>query len=163
MIKAPPVLSISPQALAILKECAAAAYPEECCGLLVGYSDHDGWAASVPGKRVTRVLPTRNRAPTPRCAFEVDPAAHIALLRTLREQAREGGGRGECVLGHYHSHPDHPPVPSAQDRAQACDETAVWVIVAASHDGATEIRAWQAFRDAGGEIDFRPMEMVSQV
>jgi proteasome lid subunit RPN8/RPN11 len=160
MGKAPPVLWIRPQALALLEECAATAYPEECCGLLVGYSDECDLSTGGLGKRVTRVLPTPNRAAMPGRAFEVDPAAHIALLRTLREQTRDGGR--ECVLGHYHSHPDHPPVPSAEDRAQALDETAVWVIVAASRDGAEETRAWQAFRDADGAIDFQPMELISQ-
>jgi proteasome lid subunit RPN8/RPN11 len=155
------VLLVSQPLLQALRDCAAAAYPEECCGLLVGFDENAGLLPGVVGKRVSRVLPTANRAAMPNRAFEIDPAAHIALLRELRERARGGQGSGEQMLGHYHSHPDSFPVPSAQDRAQAMEPGALWVIIAAGRDGAGEIRAWQAIGEVGGLLDFQAVELVS--
>jgi len=88
-------------------------------------------AGSIYNGRVTRVLPTPNRAAMPRRAFEVDPSAHIALLRTLRDQAQDG--RRERVLGHYHSHPDHPAQWSTTDLAEAHWTGCSYVITSVEH------------------------------
>lgn len=156
MAEAVPLLWIPPSAMAALQAYAAQAYPRECCGLLVGYPEMSG----AGGMIISRIVPTANRATQPHRAFEVDPAAHIALLRALREQAKEGRQPAEQVIGHYHSHPDAPAVPSAQDRAQATDPDAVWLIVAASAAGAAEIGAWQATSEADGMVGFRSMNLI---
>jgi proteasome lid subunit RPN8/RPN11 len=154
-----PSLWIAQSLLSGLKNCAAMAYPLECCGLLVGY-DEQAEGDGVIGKRVSRILPTQNCATTPQHAFEIDPAAHIALLRSLREQAWDGQGRHEQLLGHYHSHPDAAAIPSARDRAQAMETGAVWVIVATSAVGAGDMTAWQAINEGDGTIGFQPMTVV---
>lgn len=161
MTEPAPVLTISRTVVDALKHCAAAAYPLECCGLLVG-SREPGPASGAGVTRVSRILPTPNRSATPRRAFEVDPAMHIALLRALREQTPNAAPIREQVIGHFHSHPDAPAVPSARDVAQAMDPDAVWLIVAASAVGAAEIAAWQAMGDAAGAIGFRPMAVVER-
>jgi proteasome lid subunit RPN8/RPN11 len=153
-------LRMSQAMLDALKECAAAAYPLECCGLLVGHQVAPAAPTGCVVKRVSRVVPTANRATAPERAFEVDPAAHIALLRALREQSTWDGDAGEQVIGHYHSHPDTPAVPSARDRAQAADPDAVWLIVAANRAGAGEARAWQATNGGDGAITLLPMGLV---
>lgn len=117
----------APYAVAIRK-AAAAAYPDECCGLLVGEGD-----ATVT---VTGVVPMTNIAADPRRTFAVDPQAQFDLLRAVRGQAQR-------VIGHYHSHPDGDAVPSAHDLAMAHDPSALWVIVAAS---AKDVSAPRAFR-----------------
>lgn len=156
MAEAALALWVPPAALAILRDAAAVAYPCECCGLLVG-----GPAVGSDGDTtVSRVVPTLNRAAVPRRAFEVDPAVHIALLRTLRERAKEGGEPVERVIGHYHSHPDAPAIPSARDQAQATEPGTIWLIVAASASGAGEIRAWRAIEDGKGTIGFQPMGLI---
>jgi proteasome lid subunit RPN8/RPN11 len=152
------VLWIAHEALLTLKNCAVAAYPEECCGLLVGYNQEAGLAEGAKGKRISRVHPTKNCAAAPRCAFEIDPAAHIALLRNLREGV--GGGHAEQMLGHYHSHPDSAPVPSARDLAQAMEFDALWVIIGAGPAAADDIRAWLTVREPGDSIGFRPLRIV---
>jgi len=95
---------------------ARAAYPNECCGLLEGVR-HDDTI------EVLALRPTRNLADAPD-AFEIDPAEHIRLLRTLR-------GTGREIVGCYHSHPNGEARPSARDRAQAQDRNFVWLICAA--------------------------------
>jgi proteasome lid subunit RPN8/RPN11 len=111
----------------LLAEAVAAA-GEECCGLLLG----------TPG-RIAAIVPARNVAADPARSFEIDPAT---LLRTHRE-AR---GRGEQVIGHYHSHPDGQPEPSLRDAARAVGNGDIWLIIAAG-----TINAWGVVgTDPGG-------------
>jgi proteasome lid subunit RPN8/RPN11 len=55
---------------------------------------------------------------------------------------RSAGGRGELVLGFYHSHPDHPARPSEYDRAHAWPFYS-YVIVAVAKRAAGEMTSWQ--------------------
>ena len=111
---------ILPEALeaAILAE-AKAAYPRECCGLIEGVAETDGFAA-------TALHPARNLARAPD-RFEIDPADHIAAAKAARS-------RGHAIIGCYHSHPNGKSAPSVHDRAQAGEEEFLWLIAAT--DGA---------------------------
>lgn len=113
----PPVLHIGRLHLAAIARAARAAYPRECCGLLLG----QGGSGTF---RVHEVVASDNLAPAdrPDC-FEVDPAL---LLRFQRE--RRGSGR--AVIGLYHSHPDGDARPSPADRALAWQPDWVWLIMA---------------------------------
>ena len=102
-----------------IRRAAAAAYPEECCGLLVGRGADE--------LTVTRVVTTLNVAADPRRRFAIDPQAQFDLLRATR-------GTSERVIGHYHSHPDGSTALSAHDLAVAFDPEAVWVLVALNKD-----------------------------
>lgn len=114
-----------------ISAAALAAYPAECCGLLVGRTVADGII-------VTGIEPAANLRPEPD-RFELDPAVHLRVQRMLR-------GTAERVVGHYHSHPNGRAEPSATDLAAAHDPDLVWLI--AGCDGATVELA--AFRLAGG-------------
>jgi len=107
----------------------AAADPDrEVCGLLLGEPE-----------RVEDIIPTRNVAPDPARAFEIDPAALFAAIRA----ERDGGAR---LIGHYHSHPNGSPVPSPRDAEAAREQGRLWLIAAAG-----EARAWRAA--TGGRIE----------
>jgi proteasome lid subunit RPN8/RPN11 len=114
------VIVLSALQLKQVTESAEAAYPEECCGLLVGRGAGD--------VEVTQVVPTPNialndsGAPRRRDRFEVDPETRFKVMRDTE-------GTGLRIVGHYHSHPDHPPVPSAHDLESALEPELVWVIV----------------------------------
>ncbi len=81
-----------------------AAYPNECCGILVGRDVGDE-------RIVEKLVPMTNvfDAGEQYHRFSIDP---LALARA-DEQA---GADGQVVLGFYHSHPDHPAKPSEYDR-----------------------------------------------
>lgn len=99
---------------------AQAAWPEECCGLLIGRAE------SERDLRVTRIAPSANLAQNRRKNFEIDPQLWLDLRRDLAD----GPDR---IVGLYHSHPDGPALPSDQDAAAAwAIEPAgtVWLIVA---------------------------------
>ena len=87
----------------------AAAYPNECCGILIGRDE------PAKGRRVVdRLEPGQNvfAADERYHRFSIDPRAQ---LKAEREAEKEG----KVVLGFYHSHPDHPARPSEYDREHA--------------------------------------------
>lgn len=98
-----------------LRDQALRAFPRECCGMLEGTGD----GATV---RVAALHPMPNIAKEPD-RFEIDPAAHIALLRNLR-------GSGGEIVGCYHSHPNGRAEPSERDRANVGEEGFVWLVTA---------------------------------
>ena len=70
---------------------------------------------------IGEAVPARNIAQSP-TRFLIDPADHIGALRAAR-------GRGDEVLGFYHSHPQSPAWPSEKDVAEAAYPDAVHLIV----------------------------------
>jgi proteasome lid subunit RPN8/RPN11 len=132
---------LSPSAAAELRRLAASAYPSEGCGVLVGAVGADGLLA------VRSVTSGANLSARGRDRFELDP---LAILRAERG-AREAG---LDVLGFWHSHPDHPAVPSRLDTERAWAEY-LYVIVSSSADGTGDLRGWRLLPGAGGfgELD----------
>jgi proteasome lid subunit RPN8/RPN11 len=122
------VIRLSEAHLDHVKAEADAAYPSECCGLLVGNTNTT---------TVSRVVPSRNLlAGQGNDRFEIDPQIRINLERTLR-------GTSESIIGHYHSHPDHPAEPSKTDLEMAFEPELVWLIVSVSTGEATDVKAHQ--------------------
>jgi proteasome lid subunit RPN8/RPN11 len=137
-------LVLTPHQLAAIVRHAEAAYPNEACGLLVGRHRPAGVLA------VTRAVESENLAAGPqRDSFEVDPALRFRLERALR-------GSREAIIGHYHSHPDHPARPSARDLAQAHEPELAWLIIQVE---AGEAAACAAFRLDGETRKSRKLEL----
>ncbi len=111
-----------------IRAAAEEAYPTECCGLLIGCRDPIG------DVEVTAIEPSPNVAATGHDRFEVDPRVRLDVMRALE-------GAPEGIVGHYHSHPDHPAEPSAHDLEMAFEPDLVWVIAAVEGGRATEVRA----------------------
>jgi proteasome lid subunit RPN8/RPN11 len=82
-------------------------YPYECCGVLLGTMDDDG--ARIVSS-TARCGNTRDDSPHNR--YNIDPKELVRIQR-------EGRGRGEDIVGFYHSHPDHPAQWSSTDLAEA--------------------------------------------
>ncbi|MEM9383349.1 MAG: M67 family metallopeptidase [Planctomycetota bacterium] len=117
-----------------LEDRARRGYPHEVCGLLVGRRDERGAA-------IYEVTESRNLEPIrARDRYTLDP---LHLL-TVEEDAR---ARGLDVLGVWHTHPDHPALPSETDRAAAWEG---WSYVIASVLGGevADVRSWQLEGDA---------------
>ncbi len=95
-----------------LLDWAREAYPNECCGLLLGKAG-----------KVEQVKLTQNMASAPLGEFEIDPSALIAAERS----ARQGG---PAILGYFHSHPNGAEEPSPKDTDMAADDGRKWVIIA---------------------------------
>jgi len=112
-----------------LRAMAHAGYPEERCGLLIGYQGE----ALV---RVLELVQTRNlnreRAGD---RYELDPDAFLAADIRARAQGME-------IVGVWHSHPDHPARPSETDRARAWSGWS-YLIVSVGPRGTEELRSWR--------------------
>jgi proteasome lid subunit RPN8/RPN11 len=105
---------------------ARAAFPRECCGLIEGVVE--GGAA-----KALALHPTRNLGTAPD-RFEIDPAAHIRLLRSLR-------GTGRALIGCYHSHPNGKAEPSPRDLEGVGEDGFIWLIAALGVDGPVMLTA----------------------
>ena len=103
------------------------AYPGECCGVI------GGLAREI--KVVHRLMPMANRRTD-------DPHRFLISPDDLRRVQQELTRSGLEVLGFYHSHPDHPAVPSAFDIEHAWPWYS-YVIVRVDRGQAAELTSWE--------------------
>ena len=90
-----------------LRQRGEAAYPRECCGVLVGEFGETG------GNTVKAVIECGNtRTDSPESRYNISPSE---LVRIQREALLTG----HDIVGFYHSHPDHPARWSSTDLAEA--------------------------------------------
>lgn len=129
-------LEVPSAVLTAFHDAARAAWPAECCGLLVGVSGGEGgiW-------RVHRAVASPNVAPARgphgrHDRFEIDPVVLLEAQRAARAE-------GLAVIGHYHSHPGAPATPSPTDLAHAFYAEHVWLIVSVDTAGHTAATAWR--------------------
>lgn len=134
----PRAVRAAPGVLDAIRREALAARPRECCGLLVGRRRGEEVALAA-------AHPSPNLAPEPTRRFEVDPGLRLRLQRESR-------GRGEEVVGLYHSHPDGDARPSARDRAGILEPGLVWVIAAPGAAPGPDLAAWLADGDGFREL-----------
>jgi proteasome lid subunit RPN8/RPN11 len=101
------MLKLSQSAYDSLRQHGEETYPNECCGVLLGQMGDDGVRTVTTVARAgnTRTDSAHNR-------YNIDPKDLIRIQR-------EGRGRGEDIIGFYHSHPDHPAQWSRTDLAEA--------------------------------------------
>ena len=114
-------------------------YPRECCGLLVGRIVDDGRTRIIHA-----TYPVAN-------IFSEEAERHhrmaivpLEYARAERRYATEGLG----VVGNYHSHPDHPAVPSQYDLEHLAPwPTMSYVVVSVKEGKAAELRSWELAED----------------
>jgi len=108
-------------------------YPNECCGVLLGTAGVDGWTV-VDVVRAANVAldSTRNR-------YTIAPAEIVRIMRQARQRSLE-------IAGFYHSHPDHPAIPSEFDRVHALPNFR-YLITSVQQGKAADFRAWQLSDD----------------
>jgi proteasome lid subunit RPN8/RPN11 len=100
-------LKINRDLLDELRRYAETAYPDECCGALLGLF------GPASDRTVHRVIACSNAdTESPHTRYEI---SSFELLRIQRD-ARQ---TGQQIVGFYHSHPDHPARWSPTDLAEA--------------------------------------------
>ena len=122
------MLRIANSYIEIIKEHARASYPHECCGILLGTKLN-------AEKSVTRAIPAKN--------LNVERAADRYLLDPKDQLAAEKEARasGQQVLGFYHSHPDHPALPSDTDNELSWPDYS-YMILSVSAQGVGDINCY---------------------
>jgi proteasome lid subunit RPN8/RPN11 len=104
------------------------AYPNECCGLLIGHTGDSQ-------KNVVRLHPITNiNESRMRDRYEMDP-------KELEAADKHARGESQEIVGIYHSHPDHPSRPSAFDRERAWPVYS-YLIVAVEKGVRFEAQSW---------------------
>ncbi len=135
------VVLTEPQVRAI-EAHARETYPEECCGFLLG-------DPGIP-RRVREVRRATNAADENRARrYVIDPRETLGVEKSLHGTASE-------ILGFYHSHPNHPAVPSEFDRGRAWPWYS-YVILSIVDRRPKGLRAWTL--DEGRET-FQPDELT---
>jgi proteasome lid subunit RPN8/RPN11 len=130
-------MTLAAEVVAAIRDHAGAAYPDECCGALIGRAGETG------GGVVRQAVPLPNTTSDgPRRRFRVAPEDY----RQAEARARAAGA---ALLGFYHSHPDHPAQPSAHDLEQAWPNLA-YAIVAVRQGTPGELRVWRLREDRSG-------------
>jgi proteasome lid subunit RPN8/RPN11 len=111
-----------------IRRHAAETYPDECCGALI----------LVNGAVEAFRLPNTTSEGARR-RFMIGPGDY----RAAEARARERHGE---LAGFYHSHPDHPAVPSPTDLAQAWPNL-TYVIVSVDQGTPGDLRSWRLRED----------------
>ena len=114
-------------------------YPRECCGLLVGRIEDGGRTrvihAAVPVANTFAEEGERHHR------MAIEP---LEYARAERRYAAEGLG----VVGNYHSHPNHPAVPSQYDLEHLAPwPTMSYVVVSVREGKAVGLRSWELEAD----------------
>ena len=114
-------------------------YPRECCGLLVGRITDGGRTREVHATYPVANIFSEEAERHHRMAIEP-----LEYARAERLHAAEGLG----VVGNYHSHPDHPAVPSQYDLEHLAPwPTMSYVVVSVREGKAADLRSWELEAD----------------
>ncbi|EHD22218.1 MULTISPECIES: Mov34/MPN/PAD-1 family protein [Brenneria] len=129
------MIRLSKETERLIRREGEKAYPNECCGVLLGASNEQGEAI------VDQILPIEN-------GREEEEQYHRFVITAddfLRAElvARK---QGVEVIGFYHSHPDHPAVPSEFDRVHALPFYA-YIIVAVEKQISGDFTSWRLTPD----------------
>jgi proteasome lid subunit RPN8/RPN11 len=140
------IIQVSPQLLNQICTHAEQAYPNECCGILMGR------LAAEERKILVEIIPTEN-------AWNQETADNFELLETnhqrlttterrytiapeaLLKAQKQGRERQLSIIGIYHSHPDNTAIPSEFDRVCAWLGYS-YIIVSVQQKKAADIRSW---------------------
>jgi proteasome lid subunit RPN8/RPN11 len=159
------VLCLSPKQLQIIQQHAEQTYPEECCGFLLGkfnnlagafhktvmqvWQTPNTWTPEIQemGDRPStsdRILSKHNR-------YWIDPQDTFAAQKYARAQQFD-------IIGIYHSHTDHPAIPSE------CDRTLAWsrysyLIVSVQQGIAQDLLSWNL--DSNHQFQPEPIDLIN--
>lgn len=157
---------LEPKDLASIVDRAEHAYPQECCGLLVGkiqgdqimaievYPMTNQWdqgdpalamlfeaeaMTGLPEKPAKESAKEPAKEPNPRPTAERRYTIDPRAMLDVQKLARD---RGLVIVGIYHSHPEHLAIPSEYDRRFAWAEY-VYPIVSVRRGYASDVRIWK--------------------
>jgi len=129
------VIAVPTHAVEAIRAHGREAYPEECCGALLGTIENGQ-------TRVARIERMGNAREDERWhRYAIEPLDYLRV-----EKAASAQGLG--LIGFYHSHPDHPAAPSEYDREHAFPFFHYLVLAVASGEPG-ELTAWILSEDRG--------------
>ncbi|MDB9345838.1 M67 family metallopeptidase [Nodularia spumigena CS-586/05] len=134
------LIKILPEHLQIICSHAQSTYPEECCGIILGYLGREG-------KTVMEIMPTENAWNSQADDFPDEDTVQTTRKRyaispqVMLQAQKAAGDRGLNIIGIYHSHPDNSATPSECDRLYAWAEYS-YIIVSVQNGKAATVKSW---------------------
>jgi proteasome lid subunit RPN8/RPN11 len=111
------------------------AYPNECCGVLIGEVDDAG----IKTARSTLTINNASEGGEQYHRFLITPEDMMRAEQTARAMKLD-------IIGFYHSHPDHPSAPSGYDKDHALPFYS-YVIVSVDKGKAQVLTSWELTDD----------------
>ena len=128
-----------------IRKAGEKAYPNECCGILFGIADgNDHIVKSLKSMKNER---------------ESGEQYHRFLITAeeMMEAEMETLKLGLDIVGFYHSHPDHPALPSEYDRDHALPFYS-YIILRTAKGRSEEMTSWR-LRVSREDFDEEPLEI----
>ena len=123
------MMKIEQEALDAMLADAVTTFPDECCGFFFGKEEENS-------RHVTEILVVDNAKEGDRRRRFVIAAKDYLRAEQLAEQ------RDLQLLGVYHSHPNHPAIPSEHDRVSAQPNFS-YIIISIMDKEFEDIRSWR--------------------
>jgi proteasome lid subunit RPN8/RPN11 len=115
--------------LAEMKTDALTTFPDECCGFLYGTEQSDS-------RVITKIRKVNNsKSGDKKRRFEISGKDYLLGEKFALEN-------DVLLLGIYHSHPNHPAIPSEHDRVAALPYFS-YVILSVKDETIDHIRSWR--------------------
>jgi proteasome lid subunit RPN8/RPN11 len=123
------MLTIEQQALDEMIQDAEKTFPDECCGFLFGNENGEQ-------RSISKILVIINaKEGDKKRRFVISPKDYMKGERFADENNLQ-------LLGVYHSHPNHPAIPSEHDRV-AAQPYFSYIILSVQDGTFNHIRSWQ--------------------
>ncbi|MBD2446472.1 M67 family metallopeptidase [Nostoc sp. FACHB-152] len=133
-------MNLKPEHIQTIRSHAESTYPEECCGLILGYIDNQT-------KTVVEIIPTENAWSAESANFALDDSKYSEARRyaiapqVMLQVQKAARDKSLNIIGIYHSHPDNSAIPSECDRQYAWPEYS-YIIVSVQNGKASELLSW---------------------
>jgi proteasome lid subunit RPN8/RPN11 len=129
------MITVQHEAKELMLKDAVQAFPDECCGFLFGQED-------VGGNRVISAIQVVNNAKEgdKRRRFVIAPLDYIKAEQYADDHQF-------TLLGVYHSHPNHPAIPSEHDRV-AAQPFFSYIIISVLEGKIGPVRSWRLNEEA---------------
>jgi proteasome lid subunit RPN8/RPN11 len=134
-----------------MKAHALETFPDECCGFLYGAEQTDG------SRIITKILEVNNsKAGDKKRRFEISGKDYMLAEKFATEN-------NILLVGIYHSHPNHPAIPSEHDRIAALPYFS-YVILSVTPEMIDHIRSWQLNDESQFEEEtFSPIHLNQSI
>ncbi|MDR2693513.1 MAG: M67 family metallopeptidase [Chitinispirillales bacterium] len=129
------MLVLSPKEDKIIRIAGENAYPNECCGVMIGEVDKAG----VKAVKCVQAIDNSWEDGEQYHRFLITPEDILRAEQTARSMKLD-------VIGFYHSHPDCEAVPSEYDKEHALPFYS-YVIVSVKQGKAEDLNSWELTLD----------------
>ncbi|HTS43976.1 MAG TPA: M67 family metallopeptidase [Puia sp.] len=114
----------------LMTEDAINTFPDECCGFVFGMEDEN------QNRIITEILVVENSKQGEKTRrFEISPLDYLRAEQYAMDNEL-------LLLGIYHSHPNHPAIPSEHDRI-AAQPYFSYLIISVMNREIAGIRSWK--------------------